>query len=85
MNEVMRRPIYAEYAWAFDLLIERPVRKECAVIVAWLLRTIAFGTALAVLGVACLAGQADPLGCVTRPIFGPIVMRSIKAPRLSSA
>jgi len=33
----MRRPFYAEYAWAFDLLIDRPVRKECAVIVAWLI------------------------------------------------
>ena len=37
MNEVMRRPFYAEYAWAFDLLIDRPVRKECAVIAAWLI------------------------------------------------
>jgi SAM-dependent methyltransferase len=31
-----RRPFYTEYAWAFDLLIDRPVRKECAVIAAWL-------------------------------------------------
>ena len=23
-----RRPFYAEYAWAFDLLIDRPVRNE---------------------------------------------------------
>jgi SAM-dependent methyltransferase len=37
MNEVIRRPFYAEYAWAFDLLIDRPVRKECAVIAAWLI------------------------------------------------
>jgi 2-polyprenyl-3-methyl-5-hydroxy-6-metoxy-1,4-benzoquinol methylase len=36
MNEVLRRPFYADYAWAFDLIIDRPVRKECAVIVAWL-------------------------------------------------
>src|SRR5436190_5526658 len=36
MNEVRRRPFYTEYAWAFDLLIDRPVRKECAVIVGWL-------------------------------------------------
>jgi SAM-dependent methyltransferase len=36
MNESPRRPFYAEYAWAFDLLIDRPVRKECAVIAAWL-------------------------------------------------
>jgi SAM-dependent methyltransferase len=31
-----KRPFYTEYAWAFDLLIDRPVRKECAVIAAWL-------------------------------------------------
>jgi SAM-dependent methyltransferase len=36
MNAVLRRPFYAEYAWAFDLLIDRPVRKECKVIVSWL-------------------------------------------------
>jgi SAM-dependent methyltransferase len=33
----MRRPFYAEYAWAFDLLVDRPVRRECAVIAAWLI------------------------------------------------
>jgi 2-polyprenyl-3-methyl-5-hydroxy-6-metoxy-1,4-benzoquinol methylase len=37
MSEIMRRPFYTEYAWAFDLLIDRPVRKECAVIAAWLI------------------------------------------------
>jgi len=37
MNEVSRRPFYAEYAWAFDLIIDRPIRKECGVIVAWLI------------------------------------------------
>jgi SAM-dependent methyltransferase len=31
------RPFYGEYAWAFDLLIDRPVRKECAAIAAWLI------------------------------------------------
>ena len=36
MNEIPRRPFYTEYAWAFDLLIDRPVGKECAVIAAWL-------------------------------------------------
>jgi SAM-dependent methyltransferase len=30
------RPFYAEYAWAFDLIVDRPVRKECAVIASWL-------------------------------------------------
>ena len=33
----LSRPFYAEYAWAFDLLIDRPVHKECAVIAAWLI------------------------------------------------
>jgi SAM-dependent methyltransferase len=33
---VRRRPFYADYAWAFDLLIDRPVRKECAAIAEWL-------------------------------------------------
>jgi 2-polyprenyl-3-methyl-5-hydroxy-6-metoxy-1,4-benzoquinol methylase len=37
MNEVPRRPFYGEYAWVFDLLIDRPVRKECAVMAAWLI------------------------------------------------
>jgi SAM-dependent methyltransferase len=35
-NDALLRPFYAEYAWAFDLLIDRPVEKECSVIVAWL-------------------------------------------------
>lgn len=36
MTETSHRPFYAEYAWAFDLLVDRPVRKECAGIAAWL-------------------------------------------------
>jgi SAM-dependent methyltransferase len=36
MNEALCRPFYAEYAWAFDLLIDRPVEKECSVVAAWL-------------------------------------------------
>src|SRR5215813_1664363 len=36
MDTNFRRPFYAEYAWAFDLIIDRPVQKECAVIAAWL-------------------------------------------------
>ena len=31
------RPFYTEYAWAFDLIIDRPVRKECAAIADWLI------------------------------------------------
>jgi SAM-dependent methyltransferase len=30
------RPFYGEYAWAFDLLIDRPVAKECTAIAGWL-------------------------------------------------
>jgi SAM-dependent methyltransferase len=37
MSELSRRPFYSEYAWAFDLLIDRPVRKDCAAIGAWLI------------------------------------------------
>ena len=37
MTEALRRPFYADYAWAFDLLIDRPVRKECAAMVHWLI------------------------------------------------
>jgi SAM-dependent methyltransferase len=51
-----RRPFYAEYAWAFDLLIDRPVRKECAAIVAWLVdRGIRPGAA--VLDAGCGTGR----------------------------
>jgi SAM-dependent methyltransferase len=30
------RPFYAEYAWAFDLLIDRPIQQESRTIAAWL-------------------------------------------------
>lgn len=36
MTDNSRRPFYAEYAWAVDLLIDRPIRKECAAIADWL-------------------------------------------------
>ena len=36
MAEQPSRPFYGEYAWAFDLLIDRPVGHECAAITAWL-------------------------------------------------
>jgi 2-polyprenyl-3-methyl-5-hydroxy-6-metoxy-1,4-benzoquinol methylase len=35
MAEQSSRPFYGEYAWAFDLLIDRPVGQECAAITAW--------------------------------------------------
>jgi len=31
------RPFYSTFAWAFDLLIDRPVQKECHAIAAWLI------------------------------------------------
>jgi len=34
--KVAPRPFYSEFAWAFDLLIDRPVERECATIAAWL-------------------------------------------------
>jgi SAM-dependent methyltransferase len=36
MQELLRRPFYSEYAWAYELLIDRPVRKESAAITRWL-------------------------------------------------
>jgi len=36
MSQVPTRPFYTEFAWAFDLLIDRPVQKECAVMAGWL-------------------------------------------------
>jgi hypothetical protein len=35
MAEHTGRPFYGEYAWAFDLLIDRPVSQDCAAIAAW--------------------------------------------------
>jgi SAM-dependent methyltransferase len=56
MNEVPRRPFYGEYAWAFDLLIDRPVRKECAAIASWLVeRGVLPGAAL--LDAGCGTGR----------------------------
>lgn len=31
------RPFYTDYAWAFDLLIDRPVGKDCRAIADWLI------------------------------------------------
>src|SRR4051812_22598747 len=35
MAEYWGRPFYREYAWAFDLLIDRPVSQDCAAIATW--------------------------------------------------
>jgi SAM-dependent methyltransferase len=56
MDTSFRRPFYAEYAWAFDLIIDRPVRKECAVIATWLIeRGVRPGAAL--LDAGCGTGR----------------------------
>jgi SAM-dependent methyltransferase len=50
------RPFYAEYAWAFDLLIDRPVARDCAAIVGWLVeRGVVPGAAL--LDAGCGTGR----------------------------
>lgn len=50
------RPFYAEYAWAYDLLIDRPVRKECRTIAGWLIgRGVVPGAA--VLDAGCGTGR----------------------------
>jgi SAM-dependent methyltransferase len=56
MDETPGRPFYAEYAWAFDLLIDRPVEKECGAIAAWLVgRELLPGTE--VLDAGCGTGR----------------------------
>src|SRR5262245_56569420 len=56
MTAQSSRPFYGEYAWAFDLLIDRPVRKVCAAIVAWLIdRAVLPGTRL--LDASCGTGR----------------------------
>jgi len=47
---------YAEYAWAFDLLIDRPVQQECRTIAAWLAdRGVVLGATL--LDAGCGTGR----------------------------
>lgn len=56
MNKVSRRPFYTEYAWAFDLIMDRPVGKECAVIAAWLVDR-GIGPGAEVLDAGCGTGR----------------------------
>jgi hypothetical protein len=56
VTEQGSRPFYSEYAWAFDLIIDRPVRKECAAMVAWLIeRDVLPGSSL--LDAGCGSGR----------------------------
>ena len=71
VNEEHRRPFYAEYAWAFDLLIDRPVRKECAAIAGWLIeRGVPPGAALldAGCGTGCYSTELGRRGYVVHGI-----------------
>jgi SAM-dependent methyltransferase len=56
VSDHLRRPFYTEYAWAFDLIIDRPVAKECATIAAWLVgRGVVPGAAI--LDAGCGTGR----------------------------
>jgi SAM-dependent methyltransferase len=56
MPHIPSRPFYAEYAWAFDLLIDRPVQPECRTIAAWLAeRGVPLGSTL--LDAGCGTGR----------------------------
>ena len=56
MTDTIRRPFYTEYAWAYDLIIDRAVRRECAAIVTWLVeRNVLPGASL--LDAGCGTGR----------------------------
>jgi SAM-dependent methyltransferase len=56
MTEQSSRPFYGEFAWAFDLLIDRPVGTDCAAIAGWLIeRGVLPGAAL--LDAGCGTGR----------------------------
>lgn len=51
-----RRPFYADLAWAYDLIVDRPVAKECRAVAAWLIeRGVHPGAAL--LDAGCGTGR----------------------------
>lgn len=56
VNDNHCRPFYTEYAWAYDLIVDRPVREECTAIAAWLAeRAVLPGAAL--LDAGCGTGR----------------------------
>jgi SAM-dependent methyltransferase len=50
------RPFYTEYAWAFDLLIDRPVPQECRTIATWLAER-GIGAGATLLDAGCGTGR----------------------------
>jgi SAM-dependent methyltransferase len=50
------RPFYREFAWAYNLLIERPVSQECAAIAAWFAER-GVGVGASVLDAGCGTGR----------------------------
>src|SRR5262245_40633367 len=55
-TQMASRPFYGEFAWAFDLLIDRPVERECEAIVAWLIERGVFPGAT-LLDAGCGSGR----------------------------
>lgn len=56
MGNPMCRPFYGEYAWAYDLLVARPVCRECACIAA-LLSQRDIGAGARILDAGCGTGR----------------------------
>lgn len=40
VSEKRKRPFYSGYAWAFDLIIDRPIRRQCAAIVLYSMQKV---------------------------------------------
>jgi SAM-dependent methyltransferase len=56
LRKTASRPLYGEFAWAYDLLIDPPVRRECRTIATWLVeRRVLPGAA--VLDAGCGTGR----------------------------
>src|SRR5687768_12728747 len=74
------RPFYGEYAWAFDLLIDRPVGQDCAAITAWFSeRGVLPGAAL--LDAGCGTGRyAGELSSLSPGAERPSDRRTRRAP-----